>query len=124
LKLQSSALRNQRSEHTFHSFLKGVLDETRLIVSGMAMVVSLPLCAQEPRHLFHASALAVEGRADDHQIVVLPERRLAYASTVFIRDVDIMNIVHADRIVLRATARQRIGDAETTISFNGSRIDG
>jgi hypothetical protein len=93
-----------------------------------------------PRHLFHASAFAVEGRVDDHQIptqagVVLPESggslsqrveryddgvvRFAEAisevtgverdgvavttSTVSIRDIDIMGIVHADRIVLRAT---------------------
>ena len=45
-------------------------------------------------------------------------------STVSIRDIDIMNIIHADRIVLRASARQAIGDAEATISYAGSRLDG
>jgi hypothetical protein len=130
-------------------------------VAGIALLISLPLCAQEPRHLFHASAFAVEGRAGDHQIVaqaavVLPESggslsqrvenfddgvvRFAEAisevtgverdgvafttSTVTIRDIDIMNIVHADHIVLRATGRQAIGDAEATISYAGSRLDG
>lgn len=133
----------------------------RFVVVGIALLISLPLCAQEPRHLFHASAFAVQGRADDHQIatqaaVVLPESggslsqrvenfddgvvRFAEAisevtgverdgvafttSTVSIRDVDIMHIVHADRIVLRASSRQRIGDAEGSISFAGSRMDG
>ena len=128
---------------------------------AIALLVSVPLLAQEPRHLFHASAFAVQGSADDHQIatqaeVVLPEsggslsRRVenfddgvvrfaeavsevmgverdgvAYTtSMVSIRDVDIMNIVHADRIVLRATSRQAIGDAEGAISHDGSRIDG
>jgi hypothetical protein len=131
------------------------------LVVGIAMFVSLPLAAQEPRHLFHASALAVEGRADGREIatqagLVLPESggslskrvenyddgvvRFAEAtsevtgverdgvafttSTVFIRDVDIMNIVHADLIVLRTSARQAIGDAEATISFAGSHLDG
>jgi hypothetical protein len=133
----------------------------RLLVIGVALLVSIPLCAQEPRHLFHASAFAVQGRADDHEIasqaaVVLPESggslsqrvekfddgvvRFAEAisqvtgvehdgvavttSMVSIRNIDIMNIVHADRIVLRATARQAIGDAEATISYAGSRLDG
>ncbi|MEK6374638.1 MAG: choice-of-anchor P family protein [Acidobacteriota bacterium] len=128
---------------------------------GVALLVSLPLFAQEPRHLFHASALAVEGRADGHEIarqagVVLPESggslsqrveqfddgvvRFAEAisevtgierdgvaitrSSVSIRDIDIMGVVHADRIVLRTTARQGIDDAEATFSFAGSRIDG
>ena len=127
----------------------------------IVLLVSVPLLAQEPRHLFHASAFAVQGSADGHQIateaaVVLPESggslskrvenyddgvvRYAEAvsevtgferdsvafttSTVTIRDVDIMNIVHADRIVLRATSRQAIGDAEGSISYAGSRLDG
>jgi hypothetical protein len=132
-----------------------------LMVIGILVVFALPLFAQESRHLFHASALAVEGRADGHEIgrqagVVLPESggslsqrveqfddgvvRFAEAisevtgverdgvaitrSSVSIRDIDIMGVVHADRIVLRATARQGIGDAEATFSFAGSRIDG
>jgi hypothetical protein len=41
-------------------------------------------------------------------------------SNVSIRDVDILHVIHADRIVLRATARQRIDDAEGTISFAGT----
>src|SRR5204863_3055226 len=45
-------------------------------------------------------------------------------STVTIRDIDIMNVVHADRIVLRATSRQAIADAEGSISYAGSRLDG
>jgi len=130
-------------------------------VTGIAMLISLPLLAQEPRHLFHASAFAVQGQADGRQIgsdaaVVLPESggslakrvenyddgvvRYAEAvsevsgverdgvafttSTVTIRDVDIMNVVHADRIVLRATSRQAIGDAEGSMSYAGSRLDG
>jgi len=133
----------------------------RFSMIGIAVVVCLPLFAQEPRHLFHASAFAVEGRAGDHEIaaqaaVVLPESggsltrrvenyddgvvRFAEAtsevtgverdgvafttSTVSIRDVDIMNIVHADRVVLRTTARRAIGDSEATFSFAGSRLDG
>jgi hypothetical protein len=132
-----------------------------LVVIGIALLISLPVAAQEPRHLFHASAFAVQGSADGHLIgsdaaVVLPESggsfskrvenyddgvvRFAEAmsqvtgferdgvafttSTVTIRDVDIMNIVHADRIVLRATSRQAIGDAEGAISYAGSRLDG
>lgn len=128
---------------------------------GVALFVSLPLVAQEPRHLFHASASAVEGRVDDHEIptqagLVLPESggslsqrveryddgvvRFAEAvsevtgverdgvaittSTVSIHDIHIMGVVHADRIVLRATARQGINDAEAKFSFAGSRIDG
>ena len=111
----------------------------------IVLLVSVPLLAQEPRHLFHASAFAVQGSADGRQIasdaaVVLPESggslskrvenyddgvvRYAEAvsevsgverdgvafttSTVTIRDIDIMNVVHADRIVLRATSRQAI----------------
>lgn len=129
--------------------------------AGVALSIVLPLSAQEPRHLFHASALAVQGRADDHEIaaqaaVILPESggtlsqrvenyddgvvRFAEAvsevrgveeegvaittSTVTMRDVNVMNIVRADRILLRMVARQRIGDAEATFSFEGSRIDG
>ena len=50
----------------------------RFSMIGIAVVISLPLFAQEPRHLFHASAFAVQGRADGHEIasqaaVVLPE---------------------------------------------------
>ena len=40
-----------------------------MFVTGIALLISVPLLAQEPRHLFHASAFAVQGRADDHQIV-------------------------------------------------------
>ena len=48
------------------------------VVSGIALLVSLSALAQEPRHLFHASAFAVQGSADGRQIasdaaVVLPE---------------------------------------------------
>ena len=133
----------------------------RFAVIGIVLLVAVPLCAQESRHLFHASALAVQGRADDHEIVtqaavMLPESggslsqrvenfddgvvRFAEAisevsgveangvaittSTVTIRNVEVMNVIHADRIVLRATARQAIGDAEATFSYAGSRIDG
>ena len=132
-----------------------------LWVIGIVAAICLPLFAQEPRHLFHASALAVEGRADGHEIptqagVVLPESggslsqrveryddgvvRFAEAisevtgverdgvaittSTVSIRDIDIMSVVHADRIVLRTTARRGINDAEAAFSFAGSRIEG
>src|SRR5438477_8685378 len=131
------------------------------VVIGIALLVSLPALAQEPRHLFHASAFAIQGSADGRAIasdaaVVLPEsvgslsRRVEkyddgvvrYAeavsevtgverdgvafttSTVTIRDIDIMNVVHADRIVLRATSRQAIGDAEGSMSYAGSRLDG
>lgn len=132
-----------------------------VLVAGIGLLISFPLSAQEPRHLFHASVLAVEGRADDREIatqaaVVLPESggslsrrvenyddgivRFAEAvsevngverdgvaittSMVLIRDVDIMHVVHADRIILRASARQAIDQVEATISFAGSRIDG
>jgi hypothetical protein len=132
-----------------------------LVVIGIALLVALPLTAQQPRHLFHASAFAVQGSADGRQIasdaaVVLSESggslsrrvenyddgvvRFAEAvsevsgverdgvafttSTVTIRDIDIMNVVHADRIVLRATSRQAVGDAEGSISYAGSRLDG
>jgi hypothetical protein len=133
----------------------------RLLALGIAVLIALPLCAQEPRHLFHATALAVNGRADEHQIaaqaeVVLPESggslskrvenyddgvvRFAEAisevtgveqdgiaittSMVTIRDLDVMHIIHADRIVLRSTARQGMNDAEAAISFAGSHLDG
>ena len=45
-------------------------------------------------------------------------------STITIRDIDIMNVVHADRIVLRATSRQSIGESEGSMSYAGSRLDG
>src|ERR1041385_5967846 len=44
-------------------------------------------------------------------------------STITIRDIDIMNVVHADRIVLRATSRQSIGESEGSMSDRkGTRL--
>jgi hypothetical protein len=135
--------------------------KARLVAIAIGVSIALPTAAEESRHLFHATATAVQGRAGDHEVasqasVVLPESggsfsqrvenfddgvvRFAEAvsqvsgveengvavttSSVMIRDVTIMDIIHADRIALRTTARQRIGDAEATFSFAGSRIDG
>ena len=41
-----------------------------------------------------------------------------------IRDVWITDRVHADRVVVRTNARQHVEDAEASIDFDGSRIDG
>src|SRR5438874_1178518 len=67
-----------------------------LFVTGIAMLVSLPLLAQEPRHLFHASAFAVQGQADGRQIasdaaVVLPESCGSFSDSI-VRSINLASL--------------------------------
>jgi hypothetical protein len=115
-------------------------------------VLALPAFAQEkPIHLFHASATVigteglvvlpesggvVEKTLHDYDDGTVRFREAASSvrgemdgevavttSSVVVRDLDILNgLVHADRLIVRTTARQRLDETEARISFAGSAL--
>src|SRR5438094_774164 len=96
-----------------------------LFVTGIALLISLPLLAREPRHLFHASAFAVQGRADDHEIatqagVVLPESGGSLSQRVENYDDGVVRFAEA---VSEATGAERDGVALTTSTVTIRDID-
>jgi hypothetical protein len=115
-------------------------------------LLALPAFGQEtPIHLFHASAAVVgtEGLVVLPESGGVAEKTLrdyddgtvrfseavssvrgtmeggvaVTVSSITINDLDILNgLVHADRLTVRATARQRLDEPEGQISFEGSSI--
>src|SRR5436190_17418985 len=94
-------------------------------VAAIALLIAVPLLAQESRHLFHASAFAVQGRADDHEIatqagVVLPESGGALSQRVENFDDGVVRFAEA---VSEVSGVEERGIAITTSTVSIHNID-